>query len=144
MTPRLRVLPALLILGLLTACSTTVTPDTPPLTRADGTVVPLKWEFDPGGRDQYKVPVTDVYLIVGEKKYVIQERANGGDFEVFGPAAWNKLPSSALTACYARWAGQGDAFYVTRRDGDTIAVYKGHFEEVYGFGGFRLLMELSY
>lgn len=128
---------------LLVSCSTTSSTGAK-LTASDGSEVELKWVFEYGGKDKYRVPKTDVFLLIGEKRHFIQDEASGGDFEVFEPAAWNGLPKSALTACYARWAGTGDAFYVKKTGEGELTVYKGHFEEVYGFGGFKEHMTLSY
>lgn len=147
MNTSLRALSRALLLSLtalwLVSCSTTASTSTK-LTDSSGSEVALKWVFEYGGKDKYRVPKTDVFLMIGDKRHFIQDEASGGDFQACEPAAWNALPSSALTACYAGFAGTGDAFYVKKAGPGELVVFKGRYEEVYGFSGFKEHMRISY
>jgi photosystem II stability/assembly factor-like uncharacterized protein len=99
------------------------------LARAPQSDAEIKWMFDIK-EDNSGTPRGKVYLMVGERKTLIRSRAIGEYHEIDRADYKSKrVPSTAITAASAWWAGQGEDLYVTRRGRQLIVYVRSLAEE---------------
>lgn len=106
-----------LLLLVLSASAALSTPAPPPHAPA------LTWIFDTH-EDKQLIPQSKVYLRVGTKRVLIEEKAQAGfrtvsrmDYKVY------KIPAAALTACSGWFAGGGQDMYVIQHK-KSLRVYR--------------------
>lgn len=91
-------------------------------------VLPLQWVFHTR-RDPQTNPHTDVFLRVGSRQVLVMRQAPD-EFQCFARSDYKnqRIPASALTACFGWWAGAGDYLYVVRQ-GKLLVVFRREIDE---------------
>jgi len=97
------------------------------------------WIFKQTGTGEYDEPLTEISVIINDKPYVVAKSVMGAG-NLLEKGLWPdyKIPANAISACMAWWAGEGDVFYLVRKNGGS-QVYHALIGE-----GMDLEKELTY
>lgn len=97
------------------------------------------WIFKQTGTGEFDEPLTEISVIVNDKPYVVAKSVMGAG-NLLEKGLWPdyKIPANAVSACMAWWAGEGDVFYLARKNGGS-QVYHALIGE-----GMDLEKELTY
>ncbi len=82
------------------------------------------WKFVITGTGEFDEPISSVYYLSDGKEHLLKEGLMGTPAEIIRDdyPSYN-IPSSALNACMAWWAGAGDVFYIVGSGSDLVAYH---------------------
>jgi hypothetical protein len=101
----------------------------------------VEWLFD-SRDDRDGNPNTRVFLVVGGRRFfILRDVAQFSVLERKNYSA-RDVPSTAIAACTAWWAGSGEELYVIRR-GRQLIVYIRYLDEQTELGRYRRLKTIS-